>query len=140
MPSRRATRSTGRIPSRCAYPRTDSRRRPRRVSTARSARSSPGSARHGRKPTAASAMIRPTIWAGHDVDVRFRLHRFAAHIVEHTIQCEKTLYALAWPSTEGRRIARHVAAAIGEVEGLGALADARQLEASLTERFASVKP
>jgi len=89
---------------------------------------------------AASAMIRPTIWAGHDVDVRFRLHRFAAHIVEHTIQCEKTLCALAWPSTEGRRIARHVAAAIGEVEGLGARADARQLEASLTERFASVKP
>jgi DinB superfamily len=87
----------------------------------------------------APAMIRPTIWVGHDIDVRFRLHRFAAHIVEHTIQCEKTLAALGWRPTEGRRIARHVAAAIGELEGLGALSDARRLEASLAERFASVK-
>jgi hypothetical protein len=86
-----------------------------------------------------AAMTRPTIWAGHDVDVRFRLHRFAAHIVEHTIQCEKTLSALGWRPTEGRRIARHVAAAIGELEGLGALDDARGLEARLSERFASVK-
>jgi hypothetical protein len=59
--------------------------------------------------------------------------------VEHTIQCEKTLAALAWRPTEGRRIVRHVAAAIGELEGLGALTDARRLEASLAERFASVK-
>jgi hypothetical protein len=86
-----------------------------------------------------TAMTRPTIWAGHDVDVRFRLHRFAAHIVEHTIQCEKTLSALGWRATEGRRIARHVAAAIGELEGLGAIDDARGLEARLGERFASVK-
>jgi DinB superfamily len=86
-----------------------------------------------------AAMTRPTIWAGHDVDVRFRLHRFAAHIVEHTIQCEKTLSALGWRATEGRRIARHVAAAIGELEGLGAIDDARGLEARLGERLASVK-
>jgi DinB superfamily len=86
-----------------------------------------------------AAMTRPTIWAGHDVDVRFRLHRFAAHIVEHTIQCEKTLSALEWRATEGRRIARHVAAAIGELEGLGAIDDARGLEARLGERLASVK-
>ena len=88
---------------------------------------------------AGPAMTRPTIWVGHDVDVRFRLHRFAAHIVEHTIQCEKTLFALGWRPTEGRRIARHVAAAIGELEGLGALDDARGLEARLGERLASVK-
>jgi hypothetical protein len=87
---------------------------------------------------AAAAMTRPTIWVGCDVDVRFRLHRFAAHIAEHTIQCEKTLSALGWHPTEGRRIARHVAAAIGELEGLGALDDARALEARLSERFASV--
>lgn len=86
-----------------------------------------------------AAMTRPTIWSGHDVDVRFRLHRFAAHIVEHTIQCEKTLSALGWRPTEGRRIARHVAAAIGELEGLGALEEVRGLEARLCERFASVK-
>jgi hypothetical protein len=84
------------------------------------------------------ALSRPTIWAGHDVDVRFRLHRFAAHIVEHTIQIEKSLAALDWRATEGRRIARHVAAAIAEIEGLGALAEARGLEARLVERHASV--
>jgi DinB superfamily len=84
------------------------------------------------------AMTRPTIWVGYDVDVRFRLHRFAAHLVEHTIQIEKSLGALGWRATEGRRIARHVAAAIAEVEGLGAIADARGLEALLAERCAAV--
>jgi len=84
------------------------------------------------------ALDRPTIWAGYEIDVRFRLHRFSAHVVEHTIQIEKTLSALGRPPTEGRRIARHVAAAIAEIEGLGALADARALEARLVERHASV--
>jgi DinB superfamily len=84
------------------------------------------------------AMTRPTIWVGLDVDVRFRLHRFAAHIVEHTIQIEKNLAVLGWRATEGRRIARHVAAAIAEIEGLGAVVDARGLEALLAERYATV--
>ena len=84
------------------------------------------------------AMSRPTVWVGLDVDVRFRLHRFAAHLVEHTIQLEKSLALLDWPATEGRRIARHVAAAIAEIEGLGAVADARGLEARLAERYASI--
>ena len=88
---------------------------------------------------APAAMTRPAVWAGYDVDVRFRLHRFAAHVVEHTIQCEKTLLALGWRQTEGRRIARRLAAVIGEVEGLGAVADAREVEARLAERLASVR-
>jgi hypothetical protein len=83
-------------------------------------------------------MTRPTGWGGYDVDVRFRLHRFAAHVVEHTIQCEKTLLALGWRPTEGRQIARRIAAAVGEIEGLGAVKDARELEARLVERVASV--
>ena len=87
---------------------------------------------------APAAMTRPTVWGGYDVDVRFRLHRFAAHVVEHTIQCEKTLLALGWRQTEGRRIARCLAAVVGEVEGLGAVADAREVEARLAERLASV--
>jgi hypothetical protein len=89
---------------------------------------------------APAAMTRPTGWAGHDVDVRFRLHRFAPHVVEHTIQCEKTLLTLGWHQTEGRRIARRLAAVVGEVEGLGAVGDARELEARLVERLASVAP
>jgi DinB superfamily len=89
---------------------------------------------------APAAMTRPTVWVGHDVDVRFRLHRFAAHVVEHTIQCEKALLALGWRQTEGRLIARRLAGVVGEIEGLGALAEAREIEARLAERLASVHP
>ena len=86
---------------------------------------------------APALMTRPTIWAGYDVDVRFRLHRFAAHVIEHTIQCEKALAALGWQPTEGRRIARQLAALVGEIEGLGAHAEAREIEHRLAERQAS---
>jgi len=86
----------------------------------------------------AAAMTRPTIWAGYEIDVRFRLHRFAAHIVEHTVQCEKTLLALGWRPTEGRQIVRRIAAAVAEIEGLGAAKEARELEARLIERVAAV--
>ncbi|MBI3825392.1 MAG: DinB family protein [Candidatus Rokubacteria bacterium] len=40
---------------------------------------------------APAAMTRPTVWAHSQVDVRFRLHRFAAHVAEHTIQCDKAV-------------------------------------------------
>ncbi len=88
---------------------------------------------------APGAMTRPTIWLGCDVDVRFRLHRFAVHVAEHTIQCEKTLAALGWRATEGRRIVRRVTATLGEVEGLGDRAAAREIGARLAERFASTR-
>jgi hypothetical protein len=48
------------------------------------------------------------------------------------------LLALGWRPAEGRRIARRVAAAIGEIDGLDAVKDARELEARLVERVASV--
>ena len=65
-------------------------------------------------------LTRPTVWVHYDVDVRFRLHRFAAHVQEHTVQCEKTLAALGWRETEGRRIVRRIWSHVGELEGLGA--------------------
>ena len=83
---------------------------------------------------APALMTRPTIWARYDVSVRFRLHRFAAHVIEHTIQCEKTLAALDWQPTKRRRIARQFAALVGEIEGLGAHAEAREIEHRLVER------
>ena len=86
---------------------------------------------------APALMTRPTMWARYDVDVRFRLHRFAAHVIEHTIQCEKALAAVGWQPTEGRRIARQFAALVGEIEGLGAHAEAREIEQRLAERRAS---
>jgi hypothetical protein len=84
-------------------------------------------------------MTRPTVWVQCPVDVRFRLHRFAAHLVEHTIQCEKTLAALGSQPTEGRRIARRISAAVGAVERLGAPADVEDLKARVAARFASLR-
>ena len=86
---------------------------------------------------APALMTRPTIWVRYDVDVRFRLHRFAAHVVEHTIHCEKTLSALDWRPTEGRRIVRQLAALVGEIDGLGAVDEAREIERRLAERRAT---
>ena len=87
---------------------------------------------------ASARMTRPTTWVHYDVDVRFRLHRFAAHLVEHTVQCEKTLAGLGWRPPEGCRVARRVAALVGELEGLGGTAEAREIEVRLAERFASL--
>lgn len=85
-----------------------------------------------------AAMTRPTQWVQYDVDVRFRLHRFAAHLVEHTVQCEKTLAAVGWHAPEGRRIVRRLTALLGEIDGLGGGAEAREVKARLVERAASV--
>jgi hypothetical protein len=85
----------------------------------------------------AAAMARPTLWIQYEVDVRFRLHRFASHLVEHTVQCEKTLAALGRRPTEGRRIVRRLTALIGEVEGLAGHDEAREIEMRIVERSAS---
>src|SRR5258706_283069 len=63
---------------------------------------------------------------------------FAAHVIEHTIQCEKTLAALGWHPTEGRRIVRQLTGVLGELEAYGALAAVRVIEAALTDRFVSL--
>jgi hypothetical protein len=88
----------------------------------------------------AAAMARPTQWIQYAVDVRFRLHRFAAHLIEHTVQCEKALAALGWRATEGQRIVRRLTALLGEVEGLSGRAAAREIETRLVERSASSAP
>jgi hypothetical protein len=86
----------------------------------------------------AASMMRPTIWAGANVDVRFRLHRFGSHLAEHRVQCEKLLADLGWRPAEGWRIVRRVTAELGELEGLGAGGEAQAIEARLAERFASL--
>jgi hypothetical protein len=86
----------------------------------------------------AAALTRPSIWAGYEIDVRFRLHRFAAHIVEHTIHCEKTLAALGRHEEEGRRIVRRIWAVRGELEGLEADDALRRLDTALSERMTTL--
>ncbi|MDQ6900564.1 MAG: DinB family protein [Candidatus Dormibacteraeota bacterium] len=60
---------------------------------------------------AETLLHRPTLWAGFEVDVRFRLARFAGHIAEHTIQLEKTLAAIGWQPSEPQRLVRRISAA-----------------------------
>ena len=62
------------------------------------------------------ALAKPARWIGVDVDVRFRLHRFASHFVEHTVQCERILDALGEPDTAARRIVRTISATRGAHE------------------------
>ena len=62
--------------------------------------------------TDANQLGRPTQWAAvteeFDVDVRFRLHRFGAHLVEHTQQVEKTLRELGQAETDAQAYIRQL--------------------------------
>jgi hypothetical protein len=62
--------------------------------------------------TVASDLSRPSQWSAVDtpfaVDVRFRLHRFGAHIVEHTHQVEKALDALGQLETDAQAYVRQI--------------------------------
>ena len=69
-------------------------------------------------------------WDG-EKPIRFRLHRFEAHYVQHTIQIDKTLDAIGRGPTEARRLVRVLYRDLASVELLskvdGPLADeARQ--------------
>lgn len=72
----------------------------------------------GRVPDA--ALDRPSDWAGESVDVRLRLHRFAAHLYEHTLQCEKALSAAGVREGQARRLVRRIWSARGELEAMDA--------------------
>jgi hypothetical protein len=56
-------------------------------------------------------------WEGYEIPARFRLHRFDAHLREHTIQVDKTLAGINHPPSEPERLARLIHQALGQVEG-----------------------
>jgi hypothetical protein len=58
----------------------------------------------------------PARWSGGEVTVGFRIGRWASHIREHTIQVEKTLVMLDWPTTEVERLVRLIFEAYGRLE------------------------
>lgn len=83
---------------------------------------------------------RPSIWAGYSVDVRFRLHRFASHLTEHTIQAEKVLRSAGRDPGEARQMVRAIWAARGSHERqspTGTLARLDQEHAARLESFRS---
>ena len=56
-------------------------------------------------------------WEPEPLPVRYRLHRFDAHLRQHTIQIEKTLEALGSSPNEAVRLLRLVYNALAEAEG-----------------------
>jgi hypothetical protein len=56
-------------------------------------------------------------WEGYDLPLQFRLHRFDAHLRQHTIQAEKALDALGRRPGEAMRLLRLIYAALADAEG-----------------------
>lgn len=59
-----------------------------------------------------------TNWVSWNLDVRFRLHRFAEHDREHLVQLRKTYAAVGFVPTEPQRILEEAEAARGALEAL----------------------
>jgi len=56
-------------------------------------------------------------WEDEAYSLRFRLHRFDAHMRQHTIQIEKTLHAIGHVRSENQRLLGLIFAALAQVEG-----------------------
>jgi uncharacterized damage-inducible protein DinB len=82
----------------------------------------------------AEQLLRPTIWVGYEVNVRFRLLRFAGHLVEHTVQAEKLLASGGRPFGEAHAIVRRISAARGAHELLTPVDELVRLDGIHTER------
>lgn len=67
--------------------------------------------------TPAQLAVNTWWWEEADIPVAFRLHRFDAHLRQHTIQAEKTLAQLGYPPSEAHQWLRLVYQALAEVEG-----------------------
>ena len=62
-------------------------------------------------------------WESEPFPLQFRLHRFDAHLRQHTIQAEKALDALGRGPSEAMRLLRLIYAALAEAEGVTIGAD-----------------
>ena len=83
-------------------------------------------------------LVQPARWAGYAVDVRFRMHRHASHLAEHTNQCEKVLHSLGQDPGEARQMVRAIWAARGGHERLSDQAALRALDDELAVRVESL--
>ncbi len=80
-----------------------------------------------------------TYWESKPYSISFRLHRFDAHLRQHTIHAEKVLLKLGHAQTEAKMLLRLIYAALAEVEGLALsgkvpLEGLETLAASIEER------
>jgi hypothetical protein len=56
------------------------------------------------------------MWEEIHFPIRHRLHRYEAHLIQHTVQIDKTLVAIGQSPSETKRLTRHLFAALAEVE------------------------
>lgn len=87
----------------------------------------------------------PSIWwEDEELSLQYRLHRFDAHLRQHTIQAEKTLEAVGQINSEARRLIRLTYRALAQAENavLGAAelgqAERQALAREINERAAAV--
>lgn len=73
-------------------------------------------------------------WEGEALSLQYRLHRFDAHLRQHTVQAVKTLAAVGRPATEARQLLRDVYKVLADVES--ALIGAPHLGAGRREALA----
>ena len=59
-----------------------------------------------------------TFWEETRFPIQHRLHRYEAHLVQHTVQIDKTLAAIGQAPTESKRLLRKIYAALAEAEGI----------------------
>ncbi|MDX1615400.1 MAG: DinB family protein [Candidatus Promineifilaceae bacterium] len=57
-------------------------------------------------------------WEGESLPIRWRLHRFDAHLRQHTVQVVKTMDALGLERNEAKRLLRTLYNALAEVEAV----------------------
>lgn len=76
-------------------------------------------------------------WEGEEFSLEYRLHRFDAHLRQHTIQAEKTLALLDRSPNEAKQLLRLIYNAVAEVEGgtLGAEALAATQRQEMASRI-----
>ena len=81
---------------------------------------------------------RPALFWDGAKPVRFRMHRFEAHLVQHAIQVDKTLVAIGCGPTEAHRLIRVLYRDLADVEVLGSSAfgksERRAVASALSER------
>ena len=57
-------------------------------------------------------------WEETRFPIRHRLHRYEAHMAQHTVQIDKTLVAIGQAPSESKRLLRKISAALAEANGL----------------------
>ena len=81
-----------------------------------------------------------TFWEETRFPIHHRLHRFDAHLTQHTVQVDKTLVEIGRAPSEAKRLIRKIFAALAEAEGMTIGAEKtddaaiRETASSITER------